>query len=70
MIKLEQEGRSWYFNPESFLFAQVDRDDGGYIKKLYLKFSYYDYYTSLEFEGKDAEYNYKRIEEFLVSGIA
>ncbi len=70
MIKLEQDGRSWYFNPDSFLSAQVDRDDRGYIKKLYLKFSYYDYYLSLEFEGKDAEDNYKRMEEFLVSGIA
>ncbi len=65
MIKLEQEGRSWYFNPESFLFAQVDRDKSGYVVNLLLKFSYYDYYTSLEFEGKDAELNFVRIEHFL-----
>lgn len=70
MIKLEQDGRSWYFNPDSFLFAQVDRDTNGYVTELILKFSYYDYYTTLTFEGKVAEDNYKRIEEFLVSGIA
>ena len=70
MIKLEQEGRSWYFNPDSFMYAQIDRDTQGYITELTVKFSYYDDWTSLTFEGKFAEDNYKRIEEFLVSGIA
>jgi hypothetical protein len=65
MIKLEQGERSWWFNPESFLYAQVDRDKSGYVVNLLLKFSYYDYYTTLEFEGKDAELNFVRIENFL-----
>lgn len=65
MIKLEQGERSWFFNPESLFYVQVDRDERGYVVTLFLKFTWHDTYTSLEFEGKDAEENFERIEYYL-----
>jgi len=67
MIKLMEGNSTWYFNPSSFMYAQVDRDKNGYVNVLYVKFSYFDYYLGLTFEGEWAELNYKAIEKYLTN---